>query len=368
MCTLGKISSLVGCAIALAACGSLDIDKLSPTVVAPAAAAAPAAPQVGSIGIGRCVSVDAAAATNASVAAIKSIAASSAVIKSTVPPELANDPVVNSLVAAVARTALQAHRGVMAAQSNRQATEAADTAIAQIGSAGTLKSSDFQTFAKSLSNTALNPVLAPSSNALPAQSKFWSDLINYYDQYFNGKFVDRFGNTLQKPTISTTVSDNDIAGVVAVFVELLVDNVVKTPVWKYSGNYYPGKFTSEPTVLTSGVQSSAAGFVSDPTQCGMTELKAEVVNYLANSASTRASALGGLVTGSFGGFEIGLGVLGKFSVGDNQTLQTIVKTVLGRVAARAAEQASYLVLSEIGYKDGALPADLIAYYLDGSKS
>jgi hypothetical protein len=97
-------------------------------------------------------------------------------------------------------------------------------------------------------------------------------------------------------------------------------------------------------------------------------LKAQAIAYLANTGATRTSTLGGLVTGSFGGLGVSLGVFGKISIGDNQTLQTIVKTALSHAAARAAEQASYLALSQIGYNSGATLADLISYYLDQSKS
>jgi len=92
-------------------------------------------------------------------------------------------------------------------------------------------------------------------------------------------------------------------------------------------------------------------------------LKAEAIQYLAQTAGNRASMLGGTVGGSFGGIHVGLGVFGKWSIGDNQTLQALVKTALNKTFERAAEKAAYSVLYWVPYNGNNLP-DLIQRYLD----
>jgi hypothetical protein len=148
--------------------------------------------------------------------------------------------------------------------------------------------------------------------------------------------------------------------------ELIYDYAFRTPVWTSTDNkYYPGGSSTAPTVVASKLITPIALLSDgDAHQCGITKLKAEAIQYLSNAASDKASSLGGLVGGSFGGLHFGLGVLGKISVGDNQTLQALVKASLGEAAERATEEASYRVLYWIPYNNETLLADLVQQYLD----
>jgi hypothetical protein len=366
------------CVLHLSACGNVDMSHVSPTVVAATTSAggAPSGGQANPLGIGPCINPpDATPTTSFATSAVTAITTGATDVKATAPPALANDRVVNSLIVAVSNTALQAHRNVVAAQGNMTAAAVADSAIAANGDPGSLSNADFRTFAQNLSNSTLNPVVADASTSGTSQQIFWRNLVSYYDAYFNGTFVDRFGNTLPKPSITSTISDEEISGVVAVFIELLSDAILPTPGWKdpATGTFYPGASKTRSTYFAVGVtkaganQESAITPEAQSTQCGITPLKARAMTYLANAASTRASTLGGLVTGGFGGVSIGFGVLGKLSIGDNQTLQTIVKTALSHATARAAEHASYLALYQIGYTSGTPLPDLVSYFLDQSK-
>jgi len=50
------------------------------------------------------------------------------------------------------------------------------------------------------------------------------------------------------------------------------------------------------------------------------------------------------------------------SVGDNQTVQVVIKTVLGKLAERVAAEAAYRVLYKV--PDKATLADLVQRYID----
>lgn len=373
-----KSGAVTCCVLLLSACGNVDMNQVSPTIVATTTSAegAPPGGQVSPLGIGPCINPPSAVpAASFATSAVTAITTGAATVKATTPPALANDRVVNSLIVAVSNTALQAHRNVMASQGNLTAAAAADNAIAANGNPGSLSNADFRTFARDLSNSTLNPVVAGASTTATSQQIFWKNLVNYYEAYFSGTFTDRFGNTLPKPSMTSTISDEEISGVVAVFIELLSDAILPTPGWKdpASGTYYPGASKTRSTYFAVGVtkagpnQEGQITPEAQSTECGITPLKAMAMTYLANTASTRASTLGGLVTGGFGGVNVGLGILGKFSIGDNQTLQTIVKTALSHATARAAEHASYLALYQIGYTGGTPLPNLVSYFLDQSK-
>jgi hypothetical protein len=363
------VSLLAGMAIGLTACGSIDMNRVSPSVIAPASIPGPGGTAVpgSAASLGPCVpGPGAAPLVGRSVAA--TIVANATSVRSSLPEGLIGDKVASSLIVSVARTGLAAQKNIAAAQGDVATVAAADDGLGQVGEAGTLSNSDFKAFAQHLSDSALNPVLASSNTKASQGNAFWKHLVDYYAAYFEGKFADRLGGTLSKPAISRTVSDDEIAGVVAVFVELLADSIVITPVWKDGDTFYPAGTKDQPTALAVGCAAAPSSLITDTKACGITVLKARAINLLAHAAADRASTLGGLVSGSFGGLNVGLGVLGKFSFGDNQTLQVVIKTALAHVFARAAEQASYLVLYRVGYSVDSSLSDLIGSYLDTSKT
>ena len=58
--------------------------------------------------------------------------------------------------------------------------------------------------------------------------------------------------------------------------------------------------------------------------------------------------------------------LGKWSIGDNQTLQVIVKAALSPAFSRPAAEISYEVLENVGYQEDTV-SDLLNYVLDKKK-
>jgi hypothetical protein len=163
-----------------------------------------------------------------------------------------------------------------------------------------------------------------------------SRVVWYENEYFKGQFYDRLGSGLPKPTLSLTITDQEISAVLTVFIEALADDLFSaTPVWTDGhNNYYPGKSSNAPTFQTFPTAPTPVPLVASG--CGMTELKTEAIAYLSGKAATWASGQTGLILGAFGGVNGGpVVVLGKLSIGDNKTLQTIAQTVLSGAAKRA---------------------------------
>jgi hypothetical protein len=301
------------------------------------------------------------------------------------PSALKNEPVVQELTRAIGTSVLQAHQNAVQAANYNYSVGTADFQIDQtagaepgaldmdsFGPPRDLSYSDFASFASTLRQVLLEtPVSNPSPEPIElygvavstpdvviAQSAFNQALVYYFNQYYKNAYIDRFGTPVLGPNSLQTISDNEIAGTVTVFLELIMDYAFQTPIWIDSTNkiYLPGSGTvAKPPTAVGGKLVPIAPLLASATDaetetCGITVLKAQAIQYVAQTAGSRASALGGTVGGSFGGISVGLGVLGKFSLGDNKTLQTLAKTALQVTVARAGEEASYRTLYWIGYK------------------
>jgi hypothetical protein len=185
-----------------------------------------------------------------------------------------------------------------------------------------LHASDFEALYRKL--------ISPNGAAVSSRT------ISYESAYFKGQFVDRFGTSLPKPTLALTVTDQEIAAVLMAFIESLADDLFSTtPVWiDDNGNYYPGDNLNKPTFLMFPGAPDPVNLVDSG--CGMTKLKIDALVYLSGKASTWAAGETGFVLGSFGGVSGGpVFVLGKLSIGDNKTLQTVAQTILADAAKRA---------------------------------
>ena len=179
--------------------------------------------------------------------------------------------------------------------------------------------------------------------------------VKYFEAYYNGKFVDRMGTLLAKPEISSTVPDSEIVAAETVLLEFLIDSIDPTPVMgdaappvSATTTFYPGGSKNEPTAYATEV-ASYVQISTDHTACGITTTNAWVLRDLANGTSGQAAAVGGLVANTAGGISIGLGVLGKISIGDNQTLSVLVKTAASRLALRATLASSYWTLRHVKF-------------------
>ena len=274
------------------------------------------------------------------------------------PSAIRDHSVTDAIVAIITKASAQGQLNRAKASGQNVTSQQAELNKFQVPSS--ISNKDLTDFANKLFDGQLAPnFVAPQSapSGAPTKSQLFS---TYFDAYYQGKFYDRLGVNITKPTTSLQIPDSEIAAALTVLLEYTADLVDPTPVL---GNkdldangqpvpdttYYPGKNANEPTALVAHVaryQNIAKN------KCGVTEETAPLLANLANSAADRAAAVSGLASGSWGGFEVGLGFLGKFSVGDNQTLTTIVKTTASRVALRASLAASYWALDSIGQRVG----------------
>lgn len=186
-------------------------------------------------------------------------------------------------------------------------------------------------------------------------------LVAYLTAYYKGRFTDRLSVVSSKPTFSTTIPDSEIAAAETVLLEFMMDTIDPTPVMgddpassvSNTTHFFPGNSTDEPTAYATGlakyVQIPNPSSATDPDVCGITTKNSWVLKDLANAAGDQAAAVGGLVANTPGGLSIGLGVIGKISIGDNQTLSTLVKTAASRLATRAGLASSYWTLRNVKF-------------------
>ncbi|HIC7211960.1 hypothetical protein [Burkholderia stabilis] len=220
---------------------------------------------------------------------------------------------------------------------------------------------ELKDFSARISRAQLRPMLrAPVESA---DSKHDNVFAAYFSAYYDGRFIDRFGQKISKPALklpdlggaqgidlSITVSDADISGALTVLVEYLADLVDTTPVFGVTSTakgastvtYYPGGSDAEPTALVSKV----ATYKDISGGCGVTAKNAKVLGYVAKGAGDVAQLENGLIAQSAGGFGVSLGIFGKISVGDNQTLGTAIKAISSRAAMRIAFASAYLALEQ----------------------
>ena len=199
--------------------------------------------------------------------------------------------------------------------------------------------------------------------------KLGSELISYLKAYYDGDFYDRMGTSISKPQLPTSlkslsnfsVPDSEIVAAETVLLEFLIDSIDRTPVMgdkdghPAGTTYYPGGTTNEPTALAANY---ATYLFLQPDSCGINQKNVWVLKDLANAASDQAAAVGGLIVNTPGGISIGLGVLGKISIGDNQTLSDLVKTAASELALRATLTASYFALKNVKFNPPNLPKDI----------
>jgi hypothetical protein len=241
---------------------------------------------------------------------------------------------------------------------------------------------------------------AAAASPVPDDFPMFEDALGfYYTQLFQGKYIDRFGNKLTAPTVSMTIGDSEIAGALSVLVDVIIDYALRSPVWvddiKKPTKYYPADIdasvpdpapagAANPAVATAAAiptavafnklevsQTHAAGYPSfgnandltswtwtpiltiDTTtgSCTIDQRKLQVTEFVAQLVGQEASGITGLTLGSFGGWGVSLGVFGKFSVGDNQTLQVVARTLLSKIAERIAAEQVYRAAYYVSDKD-----------------
>jgi hypothetical protein len=278
------------------------------------------------------------------------------------PPELANDTVIKAALTQVAQHRFRTKASVVRATSpgrlralfasidlratSPTAAEAASTGKDESAKAALADHYDEQANQMQTSPLTLRHFMTLHRGLISAVG---DRSLHYIGYYFDGKMTDRLGNTLGKPTFTDSkVSNDDISGLLNAILESLADADPDhaSPVW-FSGTgattkYYPGESTDVPAALLYSADGDETKYPTLASKmndkelgCGMTVLKAQAIRLASNSAGVWAKSGSGLVMGLFGGVGGAFVLFGKVSIGDNQTLQALVQTVLSFTARRA---------------------------------
>lgn len=216
---------------------------------------------------------------------------------------------------------------------------------------------ELRDFADRLSDLELAPTITPVATpaglgAAPAAKP--SPFAQYLIAYYKGEFYDRFGKSVAKPDIGLTIPDAEVGAALTVMIEYLMDLIDTTPVMGEGDPssdktvFYPGgKNGKKPTALTAGL-APYRDLAKKTSPCGITTDNAPLLMVVSSAAGDRAGSISGLVTQSFGGVSVGLGVLGKLSIGDNQLLATVVKVLASRLGTRITYALAYHALDSLG--------------------
>jgi hypothetical protein len=266
------------------------------------------------------------------------------------PPPLRDDTVIRAVLAQAQYIPLNLAAVAPAYSQSRPLVDEPTAPVLQITPpASQLTLSDFYRLASLVSEYTRQP--APSGSSIP--DPFLQILGKYYQAYYAGKFRTYFNAKYDQPVISLTVNDNEITQSVNVLFELIFDTSLNSPVWLGADKktYYPGGTTDEPTVAMLNYQAFKQPVgplpVELPNGCHMTELKAKIINYVAQRFATAASSDTALTVKSAGGLGISLGVFGKLSLGDNSTLTLLIKSVVSEVTLRLTAFLAYTTLSQV---------------------
>jgi hypothetical protein len=274
------------------------------------------------------------------------------------PPEVGRNTVVQAVVAHSQYVADQSLRAANAILATPNPTVAAAPPVPKPTMG--LAAPHFQDFATMVSEKILRHTSGtPTTSLNQAETDFWAMALQYFYKYYRGSFTPYMGATLATPTLSSsssastayTVSDTEIVNAVSVFVEFLLDDIFHSPIWtvtsKGKSTYYPSGSATAPTALTLNNLQSLGTLSSGLSGCGMNIPKANFVRILANAFSDAATTDAGLVVKSAGGIEVGLGILGKVSIGDNKTLTDLVQMAVSEVIARLTVAFAVPIVSSI---------------------
>jgi hypothetical protein len=260
------------------------------------------------------------------------------------PSSLQNDAVVK---ATLSQTQTVTYKTATLTAAPEEAAGAAPTGELQVPPAiAPLTNGDFYRFAHLVIEYVFRQPAANSGGT----DEFPKLVAQYYQTYFTAGFTTYFGQQLAQPTLALDVNDTEITQAVTVFIELLLDQALTSPIWyDASGKkYYPGANGNAPSILAlTNTKPTPLG----TTGCDihMNLAKVQMMSSVAQQFALAASSESVLTFKSVGGVEVGLGVLGKLSIGDNNTLSELAKTVVSEVTGRLTAHAAYYVLKQIDF-------------------
>ncbi len=220
---------------------------------------------------------------------------------------------------------------------------------------------NFQDFISVLHKVALSPYTSEGSKAiskLDSNLLTWEGLFQkYLAAYYNGKFVDRTGGLSSKPKLGLTITNETITALELIFLESLWDWAIiggglSVPILYEGDPNNPNFLTAEarvPTLWTTlkdfGMALPVKKIIERPVEedvnPGISKSELCAIRKVSGLAGDAAQGITGIIVRALGGanigFTLGLGALGKFSLGDNDTLTKVVDTWTENTGRRATE-------------------------------
>jgi hypothetical protein len=210
-----------------------------------------------------------------------------------------------------------------------------------------LRYRDFQSFIDVLNRSTLAPYMTAPSQGIQRQRGnplTWKRLFHsYLVAHFKGEYVDRRGASTSKPKLDLTVTNETITALESVFFDSLWDwkiigKGLKVPI-VYKGTDEDPKFLigQEPTLwavlkkagLKLPVKHIVEKIANPDAKEGISEAKHCVIRTVSRLWGDAAQGSGGIIVRALGGANLGLPViLGKISIGDNDTLTKIIDTFI----------------------------------------
>lgn len=207
-------------------------------------------------------------------------------------------------------------------------------------------------------------------------------LFDYLKKYGSGEFVDRYGNSISKPKITSGgISDEDIQGLATVFFEAIFDAWITPPVYYTVGHKVEQLFkpkelpctkNKEPNCKEEGSEQPVTPDYSrkyfkeyitsggeEPTSIASEYVKSELVDdqdisaenakciqQVTKLAGKGSRSLTGLGLGFLSNVNISFILGADFGIGDNKTLMHLVQTFAEVSTRRVAEIAAWEVLKK----------------------
>ena len=164
-------------------------------------------------------------------------------------------------------------------------------------------------------------------------------LFGYFGTYYNGKFVDRFGNLLEKPSIKNGIDDGTISGFFRVLIEAGVDSITPYEPVLTDGTTFPPRNQESTFRKYVGKAADVPPTVTGDLGISLKELK--VIESGSNLFADQGLTLLGGFLEFLGGIDIGLIIAPNFAIGSNHTLKAFVRTVIETSLRRGAERALF---------------------------
>jgi hypothetical protein len=224
-----------------------------------------------------------------------------------------------------------------------------------------LTNRDFRKFSENLatfdpikvSSAWPRPRNARSETAIDGGNPSFGDvLLLYYDRYIRGKFVDRFGNQIEKPDIKNGLTGGTISGFVRVFVEAAFDAnpILQEPLVvdddKNPKKWFPTGSETRPTASYLPTSLVPLVRVVPKANCGISAEETQLVRTASNFVADQAVALSGALLDALGSVHVGFIVGGNFSVGDSETVRAVAKTTIETATRRLVQRGAYEVAAK----------------------